>query len=91
MKEYIQNQYDEEGRVKYTSINFIEEANKTLWEVMDILKENLKEIRSFHDNMTTEEPDQLFYRSFKTEIEENLCIIPILIVEFLIEVCQIPS
>ena len=51
MKEYIQNQEDEDGRVKYTSINFIEEANKTLEEVMDILKSNLKEIRSFSDNM----------------------------------------
>lgn len=91
MKEYIQNQSDEEGRVKYTSINFIEEANKTLWEVMDILKGNLKEIRSFSDNMPKDDQERLFYQSFKAEVEENLCIIPLLIVEFLIEVCQIPS
>lgn len=61
MKEYIQNQYDNENKVKYTSINFIEEANKTLFEVIDILKENLQELRKFHIKKQENSQDTILY------------------------------
>ena len=48
MKSYIQNQIDSSLQVKYTSISFIEEANKTLWKVFSIMKQNIYELKKFY-------------------------------------------
>jgi hypothetical protein len=41
MKGYIQNQIDVTQHIKYTSVSFIDEANKTLWKIIGIMKQNL--------------------------------------------------
>ena len=41
MKSYVQNQTDSSMQIKYTSVSFIEEANKTLWKIFSIMSQNL--------------------------------------------------
>ena len=79
MKSYIQNQIDITQHVKYTSVSFIEEANKTLWKIMDIMKQNLIEIKKFEALVGDDYIRKSLFQTAKKEIEDNICSIPLMI------------
>ena len=79
MKEYIYNQLDREGHAKYMSRNFIEAAHTTMETLFSIIEYNIVELRDYPD------------AKFGEEIRENVFGLPTYILDFLIEVCQIPA
>ena len=79
MKEYVFNQTDNEDHVKYMSKNFVEDACVILDGIFSILTHNVKELKNFPDP------------NFEKEMRDNIFCLPSFILDFLIEVCQIPA
>lgn len=79
MKDYIFNQTDKEDHIKYMSKNFVECAQDILGKGFNILSHNVHELGNYPD------------RVFEWEIQQNIFPLPSSIIDFLIEVCQIPA
>lgn len=79
LKEYVYNQLDKDDHIKYMTKNFIEVAQRILDGVFVVIEFNYRELRKMPNPR------------FEEEVTTNIFNLPNPILDFLIEVCQIPA
>jgi hypothetical protein len=79
MKDYVFSQYDEQDKIKYLSVNFVHIAIELMYEVADVIESNVAVLNT------------TYQKELVKEVKDYLLPIPCSILDFLIEVCQIPA
>ena len=72
MKDYVFSQYDEQDKIKYLSVNFVHIAIELMYEVVDVIENNVAVLNA------------AYQKELVKEVKEYLLPIPCSVMDFLI-------